>query len=204
MTDDAVVRADLQSYYEREAKLELRKELRSGRLGVRERYLELLAAEGRTSVIDFGSGPGHDGEGFVAAGLRFVGVDLAHGNGLLAAKAGVAVVQGSITAPPIRHGIFEAGWSMSTLMHLMEHQVTAAISAMAGAIGPGAPMMLGMWGGERADNLEEDQIDGERRLFSLRPVELNRRLLETGGTVESSEILPSQNGREYQLFLLRV
>ena len=61
-----------------------------------------------------------------------------------------------------------------------------------------------MWGGERADNLEEDQIDGERRLFSLRPVELNRRLLETGGTVESSEILPSQNGREYQLFLLRV
>lgn len=204
VTEQASVRADLRSYYERESKLGLRQVLRSRRLEFRERYLELLSTERRTSVIDFGSGPGHDGAGFVAAGLRFVGVDLAHGNGVLAANENVTVVQGSITEPPIRSRSFEAGWSMSTLMHLMEHEVSSAIAAMAEVLVPGAPMMIGMWGGPRSDDIDDQQIDGERRLFSLRPIELNSRLLEAAGTVESAEVVPGQEGQDYQLFLLRV
>lgn len=112
------VQQSLRAYYEEEARLRLRKPVTGRRVELRDEFLTLLRAEGRRSVVDFGAGPGRDGEALVIEGLDYVGLDLANANGVLAAERGITVVQGSVDAPPIRAESFDAGWSMSTLMHI--------------------------------------------------------------------------------------
>jgi len=199
------LRDDLRSYYEEEARLGLRKPLRGRRLDLRLDFLALLDQEGRTSVLDLGAGPGRDGTAFLAAGLRFVGIDLAHGNGVLAAEDGVTVTQGSIAAPPFRPRSFDAGWSMSTLQHVPEAEVAATVAAMVMPLRAGAPLVVGLWGGDGRDMIDESGIDGKRRLFSLRTQARNRELLGAGGFLEQESVWDvAENGWEYHVFQLRV
>ena len=203
MTDD--VRGDLRSYYEEEARQGLRGPLKGGRAAVRRKFIAVLHAEARTSVVDFGSGPGRDAHGFLDEGIAYIGVDLAHGNGVLAAERGITVVHGSIDAPPFAPASFDAGWSMSTLMHLPTTEVPAALQAMVRTLRPGAPLWIGQWGGGMGEHVDDEHIEGERRLFSLRSFEQNRELLGAVATVEHGEIWPvDPAGWEYHMFHLRV
>ncbi|MGH1491673.1 MAG: class I SAM-dependent methyltransferase [Acidimicrobiales bacterium] len=195
---------DLRSYYEEEARIEWRQSPSGRRVELRDQFLKLLSDEGRRTVVDLGAGPGGDGQAFTDAGHHYVGLDLAHGNGVLARRDGLTVLQGSIGAPPFRPGAFDAGWSMSTLMHIPTEQVEATLAATAKLLQPGAPLLIGLWGGERRDLIDEKKIAGQRRLFSLRPLDLNRKLIATCGTIEFESRWDSKNdGEEYQVFRLR-
>lgn len=196
--------ADLRSYYEREAELGLRGAVGPNRVQARNDFIQLLNREGRCHVVDFGAGPGRDLDGFVEAGLGCVGLDLAFGNARLAAKRGLQVITGSIAAPPFRPGSFDAGVSMSTLMHVPEEHAAEVAAAMARSLQANAPLMVGLWGGTRRDEISTTQIEGEQRLFSLRPLEMNRELLSSAGSIEHSETWEiGPDGWEYQLFLVR-
>ena len=195
--------ADLRSYYEEEARRRLREKLGRRRVSERNEYISLLQAESRPSVIDFGAGPGLDIDGFVAAGLHAVGLDLAHGNGVLASERGVTVVQASIDAPPIRSGSFQAGWSMSTLMHIPDERMPDTLASMAVVLAPGAPLFVGQWGGH-GDEIDNHRIEGEQRLFSLRSFARNRELLAAVGELQRAEILPvGDDGWEYHVMMVR-
>lgn len=203
-TMDAAQR-DLRAYYEDEARLRLRKPVTGRRVELREAFLALLHAERRRSVLDFGAGPGRDGEAFVAAGLEFVGLDLAHANGTLAAERGVTVVQGSVGTPPFRTASFDAGWSMSTLMHIPEDQIPETLSAMTAPLRPGAPLFVGVWGGGQGDVVGEFGIAGHQRLFSLRPFDVNLTLFAACGSIEhASNWDLGADEWQYQVFQLRV
>ncbi|MFV0526495.1 MAG: class I SAM-dependent methyltransferase [Acidimicrobiales bacterium] len=197
--------AGLRGYYEEEALRRLRTPPTGRRVATRQRFVSLLGDEGRRSVVDFGSGPGDDGSAFVAAGLRFVGLDLAHGNGVVAAARGVHVVQGSVTAPPFPARSFDAGWSMSVLMHLRDEEVPGAVAAMTDVLRPGAPLVVGLWGGDTGHTVGNRELGGHRRTFWLRPLEVNLRLIATGGRVEHADRWDlGDDEEEYQLFQLRV
>lgn len=194
--------ADLRSYYEEEARQDLRGPLRGRRVDLRSEYVQLLLTEGRRTVIDFGAGPGRDAEGFSNAGIAYTGLDLAHGNGVLAAGRGVTVVQGSIAAPPLRAASFDAGWSMSTLMHVTETDVPAVLGAMVRPLASGAPLLIAQWGGQRGEYVDDMRLPGERRLFSLRTFDHNRELLAAAGSIEREERWEARD-EEYHVFLIR-
>ena len=199
------VQQNLRAYYEEEARLRLRKPVTGRRVALRDEFLTLLEAEGRRSVVDFGAGPGRDGEAFVSAGLNFVGLDLAHANGVLAAERGITVVQGSVGAPPFRAESFDAGWSMSTLMHITEVKLPEVLSAMTAPLRPGAPLFIGVWGGDQGEIMSEFGLAGHRRLFSLRPFDVNRTLFAASGRMEHSCTWDLGVAEwQYQVFQLRV
>ena len=189
------------AYYEAEAEQRLRKPLRGLRVDLREEFVAQLRREGRTSVVDFGAGPGGDVVGFVAEGLVAVGIDVAVGNARLAAEAGVAVVPSDVTQPPLRHRTFEAGWSMSTMMHLDDDLAASAVAALARTTVAGAPIRIGVWGGTGSVRID-DSIPGKRRVFHGRTLEQNTELFTHAAVVEAATVLDiGPNG--YQLFDLR-
>ena len=196
--------ADLRAYYEREAELGLRGIPAPNRLRARDEFIELLSAERRHRLVDFGAGPGEDLVGFVEADIDSVGVDLALGNAKLAANRGLHVVAGSIAAPPFRPGSFDAGWSMSTFMHVPETEGAAVALAMAEPLETGAPLMVGLWGGSPQEHIDTTQLEGQRRLFSLRSVEVNGNLLNAAGATEHLDTWDvGPDDWEYQRFLIR-
>jgi SAM-dependent methyltransferase len=199
-----VARQNLRAYYEEEARLRVRKPVVGSRVELRDEFVSLLFTESRWSVVDFGAGPGRDGEAFIAAGLDFVGLDLAHANTVLASERGVSVVQGSIDAPPFREGTFDAGWSMSTLMHIPTDDVSQTLTAMIASLRPGAPLFVGVWGGDQGDIIGEFGLDGHQRFFSLRPFDENLQLLAECGGVENATVWDfGPDEWQYQVFKLR-
>ncbi len=171
---------------------------------LRDDFVSLLEREGRTSVLDFGAGPGHDTIAFCDAGLTGVGIDLAHGNGALAGEAGATVIQASIARPPIRPQSFDAGWSMATLMHIPEAEVSDTLEGMISPLRPEAPLLIGLWGGPRR-TIDDDGIEGQRRPYHYRPAPENRELLAAHGTVEHEEVWSvGLDDSEFQVFRLRI
>ncbi len=194
-------RVDLREYYEAEAHHRLRGALRGPRLGWRADFIELLRAEHRTSVADFGAGPGHDVAGFREAGLAAIGFDLAVGNARLAKEDGCIVVPADINQPPVRAGSFEAVWSMSTLMHLPDEMALTALRSIAATTMPGSPLVIGVWGGADEFTFDEE-IAGQRRPFYRRSVATNRAIFSACATVTGvDEYDMGTSG--YQVFALR-
>ncbi len=183
----SVTRDELQSYYEEEAARGLRRtSVRGPRLEFRDRFIAQLRREGRGRVVDLGAGPGRDAGGFAEAGLDVIGIDLAHGNGVLARGRDLTVIQASVLSPPFRTGAFPAGWCMSVLMHLSESEMVQAVQAMAEVLAPGSPLWIGMWGGEDAERVDES-IPGQRRPFFSRPLTTNREIIDSVGSIESAD-----------------
>lgn len=202
---DRATMADLRAYYEREAELGRRGPVRANRLRARNEFIELLEREGRRRVLDLGAGPGIDVVGFVEAGIICVGLDLAVGNSRLAASRGLHVITGSMAAPPFVSGSFDAGWSMSTFMHVPRADAADVAREMVAPLQAGAPLMVGLWGGPQRDEVDTTQLEGEQRLFSLRSTELNLDLLSAAGATEHIETWDvGPDDWEYQLFLIRV
>ena len=183
----------------------MRRAPRGRRVGLRDEFVELLAREGRRSVLDLGSGPAGDGVAFRAAGHDYVGVDLAHANARLAAEVGLPVVQGSMTTLPFRSSSFDAGWSLSALMHLDEAEASAAAGEIRRVLRPSAPFVVGLWGRESEVSLvDRERIPGSSRPFRLRSFERNRGLVSLVGELEmAARWEGASEDWDYQIYRIR-
>ena len=90
----------------------------------------MLAAEGRSRVVEVGTGPGRDGAAFIQAGLQVAGVDISSEHVRLARAAGVDAVCASLFDLPYPLSSFDAGWTMSTLVHVEDARFHAAMDAI--------------------------------------------------------------------------
>ena len=94
---------------------------------------------------------------------------------------------------------------MSTMMHVLEAEVEVTLQAMALTLGVGAPLLIGLWGGERRDVVRSTDIERQERLFSLRTAEQNEALFSGTGPVEHRTTWSfGSDEPEYQVFLVRV
>jgi len=195
----------LRNYYEEEARQGTRTRPPAGRrLALRDEFIGQLQAEGRRNVVDLGAGPGRDASGFLDAGISYVGLDLAHGNSVSAAERNVTVVHGSLTAPPLRPASFDAGWSMSTLMHFPEAHVPTALAAMVTVLAPGAPLVVAQWGGSLGDLVDDTELPGQQRLFSLRSFERNCELIAAAGALEHKDLWHDVGPEGWEYHVVRV
>ncbi len=200
-------RGDLRRYYETEARLERRRTLPPSRQELCRRFIALLKNEKRRHVVDFGSGPGLDLHELHGAEVDGVGIDIALQNCRIAHDRGITVLQASAMDAPFRDGAFDAGISMSAFMHLEPSEMSAAATELARCLGPGAPVLIGMWGDPmRGLSVDESSIEGQRRPFFNRSVEENAAVLSGAfGSVVAihDPIDVSDSPAEYQVFELR-
>lgn len=114
-----------------------------------------------STVIEVGAGAGRDGRLLEAGGLTYTGVDLS--------KTGVEICRGrgsnAVVAPatrlPFRDNSFDAGWTMSTLMHVPDNDFAVALNELHRVLRPGALLAVGVWGSTRAG----ERVDEHGRLF---------------------------------------
>lgn len=195
---------ELREYYEHEAVSGRRGPATGRRLDALSEFVSLLGDEDRSSLLDVGAGPATDAAAFVDAGVRYLGVDLAVANARLAHGRGHLVIPSSLFDLPFRAGSFDAGWSMSTLMHVPLERLGRAMSEVVRPLRPGAPIAIGMWGGAERDLVTGPDAEGARRLFSLRSAAGNRELLAAYGSIERWEVWDTGPDQwEYHFAVLR-
>jgi len=200
--------ADLIAFYEEEAVGGRRGEPTGRRVDARKRFIDLLIQEERQSVLELGAGPGHEGPAFAVAGFNYVGIDLAVGNARLARNSGTTVIPASLYSPPFRPESFDAGWSMSTLMHVPQARFAEAMSAVLDPLRIGAPLAIGLWGSATETDREivsRHEGSNTQRQFSLRTAEHNRNLLNQHVAIEHLETwdVGSDEHEEYHFAIVR-
>lgn len=157
-------------------------------------------------MLEVGTGPGRDAAAFIAAGLALGGVDRSREHVRLARLAGVDAYQASVLAMPFPARRFDAGWTMSTLVHVPDDQFAAALDAIAERLVDGAPLAVGMWGGQDHEgHSDRDTIDPPR-FFSSRSHERARAMLSRVGRLERFDTWAGSRSTdwEYQWAVVRV
>jgi len=188
---------DLVGYYDAEVHERAGRELPAERVARRETYVEQVRAEERRSVLEIGAGPGRDATAFVRAGLDYTGVDLAPASAQFCCALGLDVRVASVLALPFPDATFDAGWTMSTLLHVADADLDAALAEVVRVMRPAAPVAVGLWGGR------DLEVHGPPRFFSFRSDEKVRAALERHGTIERWETWEGTNDLRYQFAVLR-
>jgi SAM-dependent methyltransferase len=203
-TDRRQRERDLVAYYDNEVHERAGRELPADRVARRGAYIEQLRTEGRRSVIEAGTGPGRDGAALVQAGLDYTGVDLAPASVAACRALGLDVRVASVLDLPFAAGTFDAGWTMSTLLHVADAELDAALAEIVRVLRPGAPLAVGLWGGrDLAEGPAGEATHGPARFFSFRSDEKVLAALGRHGTVESWETWESTSDLHYQFAIVR-
>ncbi|HET6299580.1 MAG TPA: class I SAM-dependent methyltransferase [Kribbella sp.] len=207
MDDSARVQreTDLVSYYNNEVRDRAVRDLPASRVERRTAYLAQLANEDLHSVLEIGSGPGRDGEAFAAAGLAYTGVDLAPESVDACHALGLDAQVASVLDLPFDDASFQAGWTMSTLLHVADEDLDSALAEIVRVLRPAAPLAVGLWGDQvGAESLWRDGTDfGPPRFFSIRTDAMVRDALQRHGTVEHWLTWQGTGPMHYQWAVLR-
>jgi SAM-dependent methyltransferase len=166
-----------------------------------ERFIDACAAENLITVLEVGSGAGHDGILLGAAGLGYTGVDLSAVGTELCRGQGLQAVQASATALPFKDGSFDAVWTMSTLMHLPGEGMEEALREIHRVMRPAGLLEVGVWGAD-TDGV---RIDDRDRYFRQRTDRRLKELVSDIGRLvafETWDYLPG--GGHYQWAQVRV
>lgn len=177
---------DLVSYYDNEVQSRLGRELPAERVDRRSAFVELVVREGRKAVLEIGCGPGRDGQALASAGLVYTGVDLAP-NSVAACRAlGLDARVASVLELPFEDASFDAGWTMSTLLHVADSDLDAALAEITRVLRPGAPLAIGLWGDETGGERHwaDERGFGPPRFFAIRTDGSLLTTLRRHGTVE--------------------
>lgn len=196
--------AALAAYYEAEAAAGARSGLAALRHDLRAEFACLLAEEGRRTLVDVGAGPGLDAVELADGGFDVVGLDLALGNAVAMRARGVAALAGSVYALPFHDRAVDAVWTMSTLVHVPDVRLDAALGELVRIVARGGPIGIGTWGGRDWEGTSDLTRFDPPRFFSLRGHDRWRALLARHGSVERFAAWESdQPGWEYQFAVLR-
>ena len=116
--------------------------------GQLERFISLLKAEGRHSVLEIGAGPGLDGLRFVRAGIHYTGVDPSEEIVHLARTKGLDVSVARCPATAIRGRDVSAAWAMNRVQHIPADEIDGVLRELVRVTAPGAPIAVGLWSDE--------------------------------------------------------
>lgn len=204
----------LAEFYNRRAAAGTEHPIASRRVAERERFIRLLKAEGRHSVLELGSGTGLDGQQFVRAGIHYTGVDLSEEHVRRARAKGLDVSVASARQLPFPDGAFQAAWTMSTLLHIPATDIDGVVRELVRVAAPNAPIAVGLWSGEDEEVLNPEDDVEPRRFFSRRSDSTVRQVFGRHGAIEDFVTWPEGAGEEsgpgaghwtqhYQFLILR-
>ncbi|MEU8899695.1 class I SAM-dependent methyltransferase [Nocardia sp. NPDC048505] len=198
--------ADLIEYYDNEIRERAARELPAPRLQRRAEFIELLRRESVPDLLEIGCGPGRDGLAFAAAGLAYTGVDLAPQSVAVTRALGLDTHRASVLELPFEDASFGAGWTMSTLLHIADADLTAALTEIVRVLRPGAPLAIGLWGEQHGGEQLWDNGSGHgpARFFSFRSDDDVRAELRRHGELEQWLTWPGESRWHYQWAILRL
>jgi SAM-dependent methyltransferase len=169
----------LREYYDGEMADRARRPLGEEREARLADFVRLSEREGLGSVVEVGCGAGRDGMVLSASGLVYRGLDLSDASVALCRELGLDARQGSALDLPFVDDEFDAGWTMSTLMHLPGDDLAAALAELGRVIRRGGILEIGVWGGEQ----DREWTDARGRYFQSRTDGRLRAMLAAVGEV---------------------
>lgn len=183
----------LRQSYNKYAEIREKNELQPWKVLERDKFFQLLAKEGRTSLLDIGAGTGKDSRFFIEKGFNVTAVDLSDEMVKLCHGKGVQAYEMDFYNLSLLGCTFDAAWAMNSLLHIEKNNLEMVLQGIWDRLNPSGVFFMGVYGGEDFEGIWEEDIYTPHRFFSFYSDEsikeivsnyfepLNFDTIETGG-----------------------
>lgn len=203
MYDD--VMAELRAYYDREAEQrDADREYPAWKATERQRFLDLMRAAGKRTLLEIGAGPGRDGRFFAQQGLEVVCTDLSTEMVRRCRAKGLTAHQMDFLHLDFPPASFDAVYALNCLLHVPTADLPAVLRTIYALLRPGGLFYVGVYGGIEQEGRPDD-ADPRSRFFAFHADARMRELLSERFEVASfrAVALPWENSTHFQSFVLR-
>jgi SAM-dependent methyltransferase/GNAT superfamily N-acetyltransferase len=135
-------------------------------------FLTRLRAEGATSLVEIGAGPGADSAFFAEQGLRVTATDLAPAMVDRCRAKGLDAHVMDVLRLDLPAGSYDAAYSLNCLLHVPNADLPAALAAIRSVLRPGGLFFLGLFGGVDSEGTHDEDNHVPPRFFAHRSDEI--------------------------------
>ena len=132
-----------------------------------QRFLNLLYAEGKTRLIDIGSGTGIQGIFFQEQGLFVTCVDISPENVARCKEKGLESYVLNVMDLSSIGQIYDCAIALNSLLHISTSQLSTTLSNIHSVLKPDGLFYWGQYGGEYREGVYDEDKYEPKRFFSL-------------------------------------
>lgn len=133
----------------------------------RQRFLKLLMADGKTRLIDIGSGTGIHGSFFQEQGIDVTCVDISPANVERCKEKGLESYVLDIMDITSIGQFYDCAFALNSLLHIPTSQLSLTLANIHDVLKPDSLFFWGQYGGEYREGIYEEDKYEPKRFFSL-------------------------------------
>ena len=134
---------------------------------LRQRFLNLLNAEGQTKLIDIGSGTGIHGIFFQEHGIDVTCVDISPANVAKCKEKGLESYVLNVMDLAYLGKFFDCAFALNSLLHIPTSQLSLTLSNIHDVLKPNGLFFWGQYGGEYREGVYDEDKYEPKRFYSL-------------------------------------
>jgi SAM-dependent methyltransferase len=164
---DKEIRIDLRKAYDRQAPDRDAADITEWKIKERADFLTLLKKEGKSTLLEIGSGPGRDGLFFLKNGLKVTCIDLSPENINLCREKGLTAYVMDMSNMFFPDNSFDAAYSLNSLLHLSKAELPGILKDIHYILRPGGLFYFGVYGGNDFEGVRVNDWADPPRFFSF-------------------------------------
>jgi len=133
----------------------------------RQRFFNLLNTEGKTRLIDIGSGTGIHGSFFQEQGIDVTCVDISPANVKRCKDKGLESYVLDIMDLASIGQLYDCAFALNSLLHIPTSQLSLTLANIRDVLKPDSLFFWGQYGGEYREGVYEEDKYEPKRFFSL-------------------------------------
>jgi SAM-dependent methyltransferase len=137
------------------------------KLEERGRFLSMLRAEGKRTLLEIGAGTGQDGLFFQENGLQVTCTDLSPENVRRCQEKGLRAHVAEFRDLGVPAASFDAAYAVNCLLHVPRAELQATLESVREALRPGGLFCWGQYGGRDSEGVYEGDHYRPKRFFSF-------------------------------------
>ncbi len=187
---DEALKEQLRRAYDSRAEVRNSKTIADWRAGPRDDFAALLKREGKRTILELGSGPGHDGRYFQELGFEILCTDLSPEHVRLCQEKGLearVMDNTQMDLPPVS---YDAVYAMNSLLHLPKKDLPTVLDNIKRVLKPGGLFFLGVYGGIDSEGYHDDDVYEPKRFFALYSDDNLKQILDAVFQLESFTAVP--------------
>jgi len=169
----------------------------------RDSFLELLINEGKSTLLDIGSGTGRDSKFFMNNKFDVMAVDLSDEMIRLCQEKGIESYQLDFYNLHQIGKKFDAVWSMNSLLHVEKARLNFVLEEIKNVLKPFGLFFMGVYGGEDSEGIWQDDKYTPHRFFSFYTDETIQKVVSNYFQVISFERNETGGKYHFQSIIMR-